>query len=500
MGNNSEIHEIYAHKVVLSSASPYFLEMFSSELVNCNGASGPSSSTAPMQYRMVANSAGAGALLGGINGTSANGNGNGKKPTARAEFDSEAFDQIIDYAYTARLEFPAEKVREVYAIATRLKMTSVAAKCGQFLLSTLTPDNCLEVRNMKAVLRDPFLLQAVDGYLKTNFEAVVQSSISNEVLLHLKVDFILAGGGGGEQAEKINERHLFNEVTEWIRESFEAGRLDMASLAERKMFMLFYNRAMNAIQDCSEMDCSGMREAPLNGASSGGNGVDGGAGSSNYSNGVHQTSSEAAEDQEVIEAIEDYKKLSKRLSNPSLIRSASSSVDNILSNGGGVNGTSTVAKESQKSSSSVPSKPRQFLFARSDSESSLSSLADNDEEQEWKVLGNCRLGEHTRAGLVTIAGQLCLISMKLRVSGGGNAGNTGGNGNSVTNGGSNGINGGGNGINNGVFLRGGSSSKEGSVEADGGSEYCLIPPMSSPRCAVGTAELGGKLFVCGKTF
>jgi len=30
------------------------------------------------------------------------------------------------------------------------------------------------------------------------------------------------------------------------------------------------------------------------------------------------------------------------------------------------------------------------------------------------------------------------------------------------------------------------------------ADYCLVPPMSTPRCAVGTAELGGKLFVCGR--
>lgn len=39
------------------------------------------------------------------------------------------------------------------------------------------------------------------------------------------------------------------------------------------------------------------------------------------------------------------------------------------------------------------------------------------------------------------------------------------------------------------------SSRNASVEKI--SSYSVVPPMSSARCSVGTAELGGKLVVCG---
>ena len=376
--------------MVLSSASPYFLEMFSNDMINSNGSSVPSS-TIPQQYRLVNSNVG--------------NNGQAKNGVSRAEFDLEAFDQIIDYSYTSKLEVPVEKVREIYAIASRLKMNSVVTKCGQFLLSTLTPDNCLEIRNMKTVLKDPFLLSSVDSYIKKNFEEIVQSkSATNNFLLQLKIDFFL----NSENEEKINERNVFNEVLEWIRVGFEEETMDLNTLAEKKMFMLYFNKNLNQIQDCSE-----MIEPPS---------------------------------PEELEAIEDYKKLSKRLSHPSLMRSASS-IEAI--NSGVTNG---------KDKPSVPSKPRQFLFARSESESSLSSVTENDEEQDWKLLANCRISKHTHAGLVTISGQLCLIIMKLRVNSSMNV------------------------------------SKDNLIE---GEDYCSIPPMRSPRCAVGTAELDGKLFVCG---
>lgn len=40
------------------------------------------------------------------------------------------------------------------------------------------------------------------------------------------------------------------------------------------------------------------------------------------------------------------------------------------------------------------------------------------------------------------------------------------------------------------------SSRNASVEKI--STYSVVPPMSSARCAVGTAELQGKLLVCGE--
>ena len=110
------------------------------------------------------------------------------------------------------------------------------------------------------------------------------------------------------------------------------------------------------------------------------------------------------------------------------------------------------------------------MFTRSDSESSLSSAPEEDcESIDWKVLATCRMGPHSLAGLVTVAGRLTLLSIRLVVP-------------LNCNGSVNGSNGTVNGVGD-------------SIQSN--CEYCLIPPMSSPRCAVGTAELGGKLFVCG---
>lgn len=60
------------------------------------------------------------------------------------------------------------------------------------------------------------------------------------------------------------------------------------------------------------------------------------------------------------EVIQDYKKLSRKVSVPGV-------------------------KARRKTSSQAPAKPRQFLYTKSDSSSSLSSLSDED-VKDWKVV------------------------------------------------------------------------------------------------------------------
>jgi influenza virus NS1A-binding protein len=368
IGNQQDIHEIYAHKVVLSSASPYLLEMFSTD----------SSSPTIQTYKLL--------------------NGN---------YDIEAFDYVVDYAYSARLEVPNDKVRDVYAVANRLKMSLIAFQCGQYLLSTLTPDNCLNVRSIRGVLNDQFLLSSVDNYIRQNMLQIVQSKCL-DTLSKVQVEFLL---NSDEERAATNEKHVFNMVLDWIHRSFDREELNLLNISE-KMFMLYFNKNDKILHDCNEIE-----------------------------NGANDDS----------DIIQDYKRLSRRLSFPTKAGTIEGQNGHHHNNNNATNGHKP-----------TPSKSRQFLFTRSDSESSLSSLAEDDNENDWKVLATCVSGKHTLIGLVTVMGKLFVLTVNLRVNSPINSPN---------------------------------GSRHHSLEKT--ESYCLVPPMSSARCAVGTAELEGKLFVCG---
>ncbi|CAG2103509.1 unnamed protein product, partial [Medioppia subpectinata] len=220
IGSHQDIHEIYAHKVVLSSASPYLLELFSSDSTCPTGV---------QQYKLLT-----------------------------GNYDIEAFDCIIDYAYTARLEVPVDKIRDIYGIASRLKMSSIAYECGQYLLSSLTADNCLNIRSIRGVLNDQFLLGSVDNYIRQNMPEIVENKCL-DALAKVQVEVLV---NSDEERAAINERHVFNMVLEWIHTSFDREMLNVTNICE-KMYMLFINKSDKCLHDCNEIENGGNDDSDL---------------------------------------------------------------------------------------------------------------------------------------------------------------------------------------------------------------------------------------------
>ncbi|XP_022244488.1 influenza virus NS1A-binding protein homolog isoform X2 [Limulus polyphemus] len=345
-----DVREVYCHRAVLASASPYLFELFSTDP---NGGQ-------VCQYK--------------TNGS----------------FDIDAFEMLVDYAYTARLEIPADKVKEVYVAATKLRMTSAARQCHDFLIKHLTPDNCIDVRSIPGVSADsaPEFIAAVDNYIRQNIDDIIQEKVFLS-LPHIQVKQLQKSS---EEMQATNHRHLCEMVLDWIKKCFDENDLK-TGLVYEKVHMLYLNED-GTLHDCNDIENGDVQDSDI---------------------------------------IQDYKKLSRRVSLPNRRLSAQN----------------------------ISHKPRQFLYTKSDSSSSLSSLSD-DEEYDWRVIATTSRGKNTILALVVVYGNLNLLSVNQRL-------NTPSSSPAV--------------------------SRPESVEKT--NIYSMIPPMSSGRCAVGTTELQGKLLVCG---
>ncbi|KAK7474845.1 hypothetical protein BaRGS_00033917 [Batillaria attramentaria] len=99
--------EFPAHRVVLASCSDYFRAMFTDGLKECS------------QYRIV------------LNGVTA-----------------EGMAQLIDFAYTSKLNINKDNVVAVLSGATHVQILPAVAACESYLCANLCLDNCLEVAKM----------------------------------------------------------------------------------------------------------------------------------------------------------------------------------------------------------------------------------------------------------------------------------------------------------------------------------------------------------------
>ncbi|KAH7984438.1 hypothetical protein HPB52_020724 [Rhipicephalus sanguineus] len=304
VGSDQDMHEIYAHRAVVASVSPYLFELLAQK----------TKGTLQNQCKI---------------------NGN---------FDISAFERLVDYAYTSRLEVPKSKMKAMYLAAAKLKVHPVTKYCGKYLVEHLTPDNCTGVRAILVESMDQELVAEVDAYLRDNIAEVVKSK-------------------------------------------------ELQSLPHIQVHMLYLNLD-RTLHDCNDIEAGDAKDTEL---------------------------------------IQDYKRLSRRLSQPK------------------------GSKTKGRSGITTPAKPRQFLYTRSDSSGSSS----DEEDRDWKIIATTSTGAHSTMGLAVVSGTMIVLSVVQRLNGPANNGD---------------------------------SSPEVCSTTVG---YTTLPPMMSSRCGMGTAEFQGRLLVCG---
>lgn len=346
-----DVREIFAHRAVLACASPYLFDLFTADSKGHRN-----------QYKLTGN------------------------------FDFDAFESLVDYAYLGRLEVPPKLVKATYVAATKLRMSSAAKQCGKYLVENMRPDNCIGLRSLPGIASNKDLLLKVDNFIRQN----ISEAIKSKEFLALPTIPVELLQNSLEEKNATNTKHMCDMVLDWVKTFTEDQNISLEDLTQ-KVNMLYLN-SDRTLHDCSDIENGDVQDS---------------------------------------EVIQDYKKLSRKVSVP---------------------GTD---KARRKRSAQAPAKPRQFLYTKSDSSSSLSSLSD-EEDTDWKVVVTTANGENSMLGLVAIDGKLIVFSIVQRVH-----------------------------TPNDSPL----SSRNASVEKI--SAYSVVPPMSSARCAVGTAELQGKLVVCG---
>ncbi|KAK4316829.1 hypothetical protein Pmani_012046 [Petrolisthes manimaculis] len=371
--------EIPAHRAVLSCASPYFFELFTSEHAR----------KTPQEGKLLYK------LCGG--------------------FEKESVDLLVNYAYTGHLEVPDTLVRNVFIVAKRLKMEGVSSACGEHLVSHLNPDSCLAVRATPGIASDKVLVERVDRFIQQLDDLVPATREFGRV----QVSVIHRT----QEEAGITGRALCNLVLEWIQRQMMDQELNLDVIKDKK-HMLYLNMD-NSLHDCSDIKSGDLNDSDL---------------------------------------VQDYKKMSRKLSQTNI-------------------------KVRRKSTTPQPSKPRLMLFSRS-----ISDKDDSDTDTDWKLIAHSQVSESSWLAVVTLCGTVAVLSVQQKFGGWGNNG-TQKNSSSVVVGACVG----------GMGVRGGScsptslpspiSSRPGSVEKI--DSYTLVPHMSSPKCATGTGNLGGRLLVCG---
>ncbi|KAL3871661.1 hypothetical protein ACJMK2_039645 [Sinanodonta woodiana] len=206
--------EIDVHRAVLSSASNYFLEMFRKSEED-----GMGSVRAPQTVFKL------------------------------KELDPVSFQHLLDFMYTGRLDVPAEEVKGLYKVATMLKMESAARACARHLVTTLTPENCLGIRN---IAKEEEFCRQINHFIEENITEVTNSK-KFYGLPKVQVEII----GAEDNVESSEGREILKIVLKWIREELDDNKLRQLT---DQVNVLYLNQS-NQLRDCADMDDQNLKES-----------------------------------------------------------------------------------------------------------------------------------------------------------------------------------------------------------------------------------------------
>jgi hypothetical protein len=167
--------EIYAHRLVLAASSTYFYSMFVRDMLESR------------QERIV---------LQGV--------------------DVEATRQLVDFAYSTKLEITTGNVQSLMTAASLFNFPAVFKATSKFLSKQLHPTNCLGIRSFARTHGSLELVDSASAYFREHFMVTVD----NDEYVNLSADdlaFLL----DTEDLNVSSEEEVYRAVQLWLQHSPE---------------------------------------------------------------------------------------------------------------------------------------------------------------------------------------------------------------------------------------------------------------------------------------
>ena len=163
---------VSAHRLVLAATVPYFAGMFTNDL---------------MEAKM-------------------------DRIHIKEDFDGQAFESVIDFAYTGSIHITAANVQPVLIVASFLGLDRVVEACSEFLHPRLQAANVLGIRSFAEMHNMARLVTSANKFIDRYFEAVSKT----EEFAQLSCEDVLSIISRNE-LNITSEESVYEAAIEWVR-------------------------------------------------------------------------------------------------------------------------------------------------------------------------------------------------------------------------------------------------------------------------------------------
>uniref|UniRef100_A0A9J2PKI9 BTB domain-containing protein n=1 Tax=Ascaris lumbricoides TaxID=6252 RepID=A0A9J2PKI9_ASCLU len=173
-----------AHRYVLAAAIPYFNSMFASDMRESR------------QQRI-----------------------------SIQDIPANAFQQLLDFAYTSRVNINGDNVQQLLYAASILQMDTVCSACQGFLTQYLTTANCLSIRQFAEQHNCVTLLSSVDDFAMEHFPELRKLPEFLMIPFGHLMDLLRSA-----DLKVNNEQEVFETAMEWVQKAEHERKVHLPEL------------------------------------------------------------------------------------------------------------------------------------------------------------------------------------------------------------------------------------------------------------------------------
>jgi len=139
--------------------------------------------------------------------------------------DGNAIKATVQYMYTGCIDIDGDNVMSLLAIADFLQMEDIKQFCFEFLESSLTVDNCIDIFQISSMYRNPLRSTQIFQVINNNFELIIAQSESIGKLS--KDDFVTVLAK--LDSHIVEESWIYTAIINWVNHN-ESRKQDFAIL------------------------------------------------------------------------------------------------------------------------------------------------------------------------------------------------------------------------------------------------------------------------------
>jgi hypothetical protein len=143
------------------------------------------------------------------------------------DIDEDIFEKILEFLYTGKDVVSEENAEKIFRAASLMQIPCLQATCEDFLLTQVSPDNCIGIWKIAQAHNCEKLKQTSFLFILENFQVIA----TTEEFLHLELDELI-GIIGSDLLNTQSEELVCDMAMEWINHDKEYRQANAGAILE----------------------------------------------------------------------------------------------------------------------------------------------------------------------------------------------------------------------------------------------------------------------------